>query len=52
VFEEGSGTCGDFLVAGTACGTEWEEDEVVAEDQNIEKDDQLSDELLAKLRDA
>jgi hypothetical protein len=38
-------------VAGTAGGTEWEENEVVEEDQDIEKNDQLTDELLAELRD-
>jgi hypothetical protein len=39
-------------VAGVAGGTEWEENEVVEEDQSGEKDDRLTDELLAELRDS
>jgi hypothetical protein len=39
-------------VTGTAGGTEWEEDEVVEEDQSVEKNDQLTDELLAERSDS
>jgi hypothetical protein len=45
----GKDDCGDFLVAGSAGGTEWEEDEVVEEDQSIEEENQLTDGSLADL---
>jgi hypothetical protein len=37
-------------VAGIAGGTEREEGEVVEEDQGVEKNDGLTDDLLAELR--
>jgi hypothetical protein len=35
-------------VAGSAGGTEWEEGDVVEEDQSVEEENQLTDGLLAE----